>query len=261
MISIKSLYATSIYSSMFIYINFSIEDTVEDLTQYRFDLYRSNSPVDNFSLIHTNIIRFEFCDYCVDLSNPEIKYFYKIKIINTKTGKEFLSDVFTVDKEKEDEYTYYLQELYNMYLDTVINNNELLLIKKIRTGQRCDCYDDIRSSSSFGDKCKKCWGTGYLGGYYPPIKIMANFFNTAGAQEEMAPTGTIETKSSIQLWTPAFPIIQENDIILDTTTNQRSRVMSVRPSIKNGKVIRQTLEMIKIPEGELIYRMPIEDRK
>lgn len=258
MISTKDLKATSIYSSHFIYISFSIEDTTEDISKYRFDLYRSNSPTDNFNLIHTNILRFEFCDYSVNLLNPEIKYFYKIKTINLSTGKETFSDVFSVIDKKGDEYTYYLQELYDLYLDAVINNSELLLIKKIRTGQRCDCYDDVRNSSSEGNKCRKCWGTGYVGGYYSPIKIMANFYNTQGEQEEMIATGTIETKSPIQLWVPAFPIVQENDILLDTSTNQRSKVMSVRPSIKNGKVIRQTLEISKIPEGDLIYRMPID---
>lgn len=255
MIQFKELKASNRLSIDFINVQFSIEDTVEDLTNYRFDLLRSNSQSGPFEIVMTSIQGFECNDYSVNLLNPEIKYFYKVRAFDFKNDEELMSDIFSTPSATNDNYSYYLDNIYNQYLD-IINNSEVYLLKRMRTGELCECYDDIRGSRK-SDKCTSCFGTGYKGGFYQPIKMKVNYFNTASKSEEMISAGSFENQTPVQFWTINYPIIQENDIIVDTLTGQRSTVMNWQPSYKNGYLIRQTVQVTKIPESSIFYKIPL----
>lgn len=256
MISFKELKADASFGVDFINISFSLEDTVEDLTRYRFDLYMSLAENGDFKVIYCDIKNFEFNDYSANLLNEEIHQYYKIKAVNLDTNEFIFSDFFSTPSINADNYSYYLNFVYNVYLDNVTNNRKMYLLKRIRSGERCECYDDVRGSRE-ADRCTICFGTGFKGGYYPPIPIKVNFANASSLTEGMNPSGTTQEESQVQFWTVGYPLIQENDIIVDTMTKDRATVMSWQPSYKNGFLLRQTISMNKIPEASLFYKIPI----
>lgn len=257
MISFDELVADTKFGVDFVNITFTIKDTSEDITPYVFDLYRSNAESDNFELISSNVQNFEFNDYTVNLLNPEIKYYYKVKATNKNTQEYIFSKPFTFNSAGEDNYTFFFDHLYRMYLDRVINNKPMLLLKRKRCGQLCDCFDDVRRSSR-ADTCTRCFGTNYVGGFFPPVKILVNYYNTSGESEAFQASGTFREKQPLQFWTVNYPVIQENDMVIDTLTKDRYTVMNVQPSYKNGYLIRQVMQIAQIPKASILYRVPID---
>ena len=256
MIEFKDLKATTAYGVDFINITFSLEDTIEDLTRYRFDVYRSYAESGNFSVVFCNIQNFEFNDYSVNLLNPEVHEYYKIKAVNLDTNEFIFSEMFSTPYVNPDNYSYYLNSIYSTYLNDVVNGREMYLLKRIRNGELCICYDDVRGSRK-ADRCLICFGTGYKGGYFSQIPIKVNFANVSSITEGMNPAGTFEETSQVQFWTLGYPLIQENDVIVDSLTKERSKVVRWDPSYKDGLLLRQTITVDKLPEASLYYKIPI----
>lgn len=257
MIKLSNLKATRVIDKGFIEITFAIEDTSENLSNYQFDLLRANASNGNFKVIHTNILNLKCIDYSANLFNHEIKYFYKIRIRNIKERLHQDTDYFTPFTVDEDEYSFTISHIYNTYLDVAISNSDFLLSKRMKTGQLCDCYDDVRNSSYEGE-CLNCFGTNFKGGFYPAISFKLCFFNSPSYQEEMAPSGTFESQSPLQAWTSNYPVIQEGDIVTDTRTNTKFTVVNWQPSHKNGMLIRQTFQIAKLPESSILNKIPLK---
>lgn len=255
MIQFKELKASNRLSIDFINIQFTIEDTVEDLTNYRFDLLRGHAESDIFQTVMTGIQAFECNDYSVNLKNPEVRYLYRIRAFNFKTGEELISEIIETPPAPQDNYSFFFDNIYSQYLD-IIDNKEVYLLKRMRTGELCECYDDVRGSRK-GDKCTCCFGTGYKGGFYPPIKMKVVFLNAPSKTEEMTTSGSFEGDSPFQIWTTNYPLIQESDIIVNGLTGERCTVTSWQPSYKNGYLIRQTAQLDKLPETSIFCKIPI----
>lgn len=256
MIQFKDFDVRTDFGFEFINIKFSIEDTIKDLSVYRFDLYRACAVTDEFELIYSNIQDFECNDYTANLLNDEIIYYYKIKATNFLTDESIVSDIIPTFKNKSDNYSYFITEVYNIYLDDVIDNDEILLLKRKRTGELCDCFDDVRGSR-YGDKCTSCFGTGYKGGFYPSSKMKVCYLNAESIQEEMDIKGTFKQNSPRQFWTSNYPLIQEGDIIVDTLTSEKYTVGNWQPSYKNGFLIRQTVQITRLPEASIFNKIQI----
>lgn len=244
----------------FVNITFAIDDTSEDISKYKFSLYRSFACNGDFELVLDNILEFECNDYSAYTNNPEILHFYKILVTDTKTGKSEMSAEFTTPSAPQDQYAFYLCNIYDTYLESVIDNPTFYLLKRIRMGEVCECFDDVRGTSSDQDRCPICFGMGYKGGFFKSIPIKLNLQNAQSKQEEMHIAGTVENKSPIQAWTSGYPIIQEGDMIVDTLHGDRFIVMSWQPSYKTGYLIRQSIQMIDVQESSLLYSVPLKNR-
>jgi hypothetical protein len=59
-------------------VTFSCEDTIEDLSLYRFDISRSESPEGPFTSIVSDVNAFEYLDETVNLYRPAVQYYYQI---------------------------------------------------------------------------------------------------------------------------------------------------------------------------------------
>lgn len=240
-----------------IFIQFTIKDTTESLSNYKFTLLKSNFPDDNFTPIIDHIEEFECFDYDINLYNADIHYFYKIRITNLITGEKRDSFVFGLNETLDDEYGFYLSELYSIYLDAAINNSPMILLKKKRTGEICGCFDDIRNTSR-ASKCTNCFNAKYSGGYYNPVDIRVCFLNAPVENERMDHSGIVSDDTPIQMWTGNYPIIQQGDILVDKVTGTRFIVTTSQQSLKNKTTLRQTLQIDRIPESDVIYKLKIE---
>ena len=256
MIQFKNVFIKTDFGLDFVNIRFEIEDTREDLFNYQFDLYSSEAVNGDFELIHSNIQDFECNDYTANLLNDEIMHYYKIKATNLKTGESVESEIVSLISAQDDNYSYYIKEVYDMYLSSVVNNEEVVLFKRKRTGELCDCFDDIRGSR-LSDKCTSCFGTGYKGGFYPAIKIHVCYLNTESAQEGMDIKGTFKENSPLSFWTSNYPLIEEGDIIGNISTGDKYTVASWQPSYKNGYLIRQTVRTERLPGSSIFSKIPL----
>lgn len=255
MIDVKNIDISDKFGLEYLYITFSINDTTDPIEKYIFNLYRSNNQSAAFSMIASDLPEFKHKDYAVNLYNPMINYYYKVEIIDKETKESSFSPEFQFKKGVPDKFALAILDIESKYLNYVIDNDEMILLQKKRTGQICDCYDDVRKTSN-NSHCEKCFGTGYVGGYYSPQRIKVNFYNAPSKQFKYSPTENVQDLSTIQLWTPNFPLIENEDILIDKN-NVRYIVISNNPTIKNYYIIRQILAMQMIPKYNVIYEYKV----
>ena len=243
------------FSEGFMYVTFEIANTTENLSDYQFDILRSDASNGEFEYVGINIKNFEFKDYSVNLLNDALEYYYKIRITNKLTDESYDTDVEKTMTYNSEKYFSYLKIMNKMYLEDVIANPPVKYLKKKRFGQYCECYDDVREKST-KQNCTKCYGTKFDGGYYPPIDIYVNYMSSPTKPENMSVTGTTIEETPMQLWTGDFPVISQGDVIV-LHNGFRYRVISWASTDKGEKTLRQILQVQKIPYSDVIYKFPV----
>lgn len=256
MIKVKDILLSSEYSVDFIYAEIVLEDTFENLSDYAFYLLKANSINGPYVVISSDMPDFSFRDYDVNLSNSHIKYYYKVRAINSSSGEEYLSEPYMLDVGPTDDITFYISSVYDTYLDVVVGNEPMKVMNRMHTGQLCDqCYDDVRGRSQ-DSSCPLCHGAGYVGGYYPPKDIMVSYAGPETEEQEATPSGIADKKSPNSLWAPAFPPVRNEDILVDSN-NLRYVVAGVQISKKKFRPIRQLLRVVPIPKSSPVYQIPV----
>lgn len=257
MLEVSKISISQKFSSKFLFIEFEINNTMEDINEYQFDILRSDAYNGKYEVVASDVKNFCFKDYSVNLINPTIEYFYKIRIIDKVTNEISESDVKKLTLKSDDNYITYLNYINNKYLNDVIADDKLKLLKRKRFGTYCECYDDVREKSSKAN-CTMCYGTKFTGGYFPPIDISVNYLNSPNLSEELDVKGISQVGTPVQFWTTSFPIIHQGDIIV-LPDNSRCKVVSWANSEKNNVSLRQMVTIQKIPESDVIYKYPIEE--
>jgi hypothetical protein len=257
MIEIKTISVTDQFGLNSLVIDFTIADTSEDISGYNFSLYKSNHQTQPYYFVKGNITDFTYRDFAVNLYDISINYYYKVRITEIATGETKLSDVYGEYKSAvADVHALGIVEIHQTYLENIITN-KMTLLKKKRTGQVCTCFDTIRRRSN-PVNCEICYGTRYTGGYYSPYEIYANFLNPPTKIEYFAQNDVGEWEGTpLQLWTQNYPLIQVQDIIIDKNSNIRYIVTNCHPSYMNRYLIRQTFQMQRLPDSNVVYQFAI----
>ena len=257
MVDIKTIAVTDQFGLNSLVVDFSVGDTSEELTNYRFDLYKANHQTQTYFLVQADIKDFTYRDFAVNLYNISINYYYKVKVTDLTTNETKLSDIYSEYKSaRADVHALGIVEIHEIYLENIVTN-KMLLLKKKRTGQVCSCFDSVRRRSN-PVSCVLCYGTKYSGGYYPPYEIYTNFLNPPTRIEYFAQNDVGEWEGTpLQLWTQNYPLVQVQDIIIDRMNNIRYVVSNCHPSYMNFYLIRQTFEIQRLPDSNVVYKYPI----
>jgi hypothetical protein len=88
MLKLKDIDVLTDFKEDYLLVKFDFEPTRQAISNYSFNIYRSNLPDSDYELIEENINPFEYIDYTVNLSKSSAVYFYKIEIINKLTGEK-----------------------------------------------------------------------------------------------------------------------------------------------------------------------------
>lgn len=259
MIKITSVVATPNFNKRCMYVTFEIANTMESLTEYQFDVLRSDASNGDFELIAINVRDFQCEDYSANLANQELQYYYKIRVTDKVTDETVESDVASTMTYSENEYVTYLRHINKIYLEDIINSPKVKYLKKKKFGQYCsECYDDVREKPR-KQNCTCCYGTKFEGGYYTPIEISINHLvDSSAKQENLGMTGINTEEGPIQLWTAEFPIISPGDVLV-FRNGTRFRVITWTSSDRAEQTLRQTIQAQKIPSSDIIYKFPIQE--
>ncbi len=254
MIRVKEITTSSMFGNEFIHIEFFLEPTREDTSLYQFDLHRSNDSATGFEMIAEDLEEFQYDDE-VDLFNIAIPFYYKVVVTKKSTGQTSESAVYRHLAEAHDSYAFYIIHLTKHNARVTVGNQRLKLLSRKKTGTMCPaCYDEIRRRPQ--ENCETCFNTGFSGGFYSPKDVMAVYHNAPGLFEKFSPSSVAEEKSQVQMWTPNYPLIHVNDILVDQQ-NTRYIVTNFQPSIKQFHLIRQTIQMQMIPKTSLLYKFSV----
>lgn len=256
MVDINNISVSDHFGTSYLQITFDVADSYVDLRNYIFNLYRSHVPDTDFTMIAGDIENFEYLDYDVNLFDMYSNYFYKVEVIDRDNqNKKSLSSVYGEYKgHRPDHESATIIHIHDTYLKTTIKN-KMILLKRKRFGQICNCYDTIRKRSNPVD-CSDCYGTSFFGGYYTPRAIYVNFFNVPGHSESFVYSNVSEEESPLQLWTSNHPLVQPQDILVDIE-NGRHIVSSAQRTKKNYYILRQILQINKLPKSNIVYNFDL----
>ena len=236
-------------------ITFDIDAYSGNPSDYTFDLYRSHNEETPYLLISQDIKNMEVIDNTLDLDDEFLRYFYKLKANNKKTGEESWSDVFKYTHNKDTREVEAIVHELQTYLEYVIKNDSINIAKRVRSGAKCSCYDPVRKKPDAN--CKLCLGSGYSGGYTVSKSVLTNFFTpTTRVQVNTDMNTREEDGNPISGWILNYPIITVGDVVIKST-NERYIVNSVQISKMRDFIFRQTYSMTKLPGGHPAYLIEV----
>lgn len=260
MIKIKEINVIGNLGLEFLLVKLIMEDTEESLSDYTFNIYRSSSPEDGFEIIASDIQEpYEFLDTSVNLYKNNIRFYYKVEIINKISLISSMPDIYgEIYQRKPDEVSGFIIH-NNKILLNVIDNDPIWILQKKRHGQKCtNCWDDIRRQVTMNN-CPVCLESGYVGGYYKPIQVNMSYSSSPSSrQSEVAIEEIYSSIEPISIWIANYPIVEAGDIVVDVYNN-RYIIMRVVNTTKNKyHLLRQVITMQKIPRGNVAFQIPMD---
>ena len=153
---------------------------------------------------------------------------------------------------------YYFNEIRSRNLWILQNDGEpMILLKKKYTGTPCPLIDDADGSDQCPrplDKEHPCYGTGFVGGYYPSLQIMARRIN----QQRTIPLNEVGIEMDMRptLWTIYTPRITEGDILIDRE-NRRWEVTDVHRYHWRELITHQNFQVMLKKPTDIIYKIPV----
>lgn len=229
-------------------------DQPHEIFDYDFYVSRSgDSPEGPYTTI-AGPLRDQYLlrDVQVSLLHKWRQYYYKIKIVHRPTGKErefgpTASSIPARNLEAAE-----IIRLEDVLFRNFVGRKCWLFISRT-FGPQCSCYDYTLGRKTVANH-RPCFGTGYLGGFLPPIEIYL----------QIDPPGKNHTITSLQEIQPqdtqarmiSFPPVSPDDTIVESE-NIRWRVIKVSHTERARTPVRQELTIHRIPIGDIEYDLPI----
>lgn len=159
--------------------------------------------------------------------------------------------------------------------DRMLNREEVLLdqvgepvilLKRIWNGQTCSCSDSRRMHPKVRS-CKKCFGTGYVGGYEqydylrrPDKRIMVMFGDTT-EDLKLSSQAHLEQEYKPNCWTLPNPAIRDRDLLVRFDFNNDIEFIYEVLNITKDKLFyrhytRQRLALQRMDKTDIIYTIP-----
>lgn len=231
------------------------DEDMHEIFNYHFFILRAgDSPQGPYEQIGGPFLdTYSFRDVQVSLLHKWREYFYKLKIIDRRTGESLESDPVSHGDPPPD-----------LLAAEIIRQEDMLwreyagrrcwLFPKRTFGPRCTCWDPIQNRVKRGNHLP-CFGTGFLGGFMSPIECWVQIDpNPKQSQHlsigELQPGDTTARASS-------YPPISPHDILVETE-NRRWRVMTVGGTERLRTAVHQEFSLHEIPRGDIEYALPIK---
>jgi len=122
-------------------------------------------------------------------------------------------------------------------------------------GPMCSCYDGDTYKQPKGD-CLICFGTGFVGGYEGPYDVVFAPDDADRSVEQQQNGSTVT--HSYEVWTGPSPLFTQRDFIVKLN-GERYSIGGVRMPTNRGMVLQQHFNIGHIDEGDIRYRVPIDN--
>lgn len=238
-----------------ILLSWSIADTTEDIGLFRFSVGRSNSPAGPFEAISPDLVNvFQFVDLAQQMKSNTRKFYWQLTITDVRGGVvksepaslEGAPDFFLLEIRKRND----------LYLRRYVGLPAAVFIRRT-FGQRCPkCFDSLKQREKISS-CLVCFGSGYVGGYYPQINTRVNF-SPSPEMVQLLETGETQANQS-QLWLSNYPELSPRDMIVEFPEMKRWRVVTVGKTERLRATSRQIASVKEITRSDIEYQFPVTE--
>lgn len=246
-------------------IRWELEPTAQDLRNLRFFVDRGESPTELHQLQATSegVLATEvqeFVDYTPNLLDLHKVYYYRVRAVefsgNTPV-QTFYSEPSTFDGNLDLVALYVVEE--HIFLHRWVSGVPAMIYKKKRDGQYCpECWDTVLKRVTKSN-CTTCYGTGKLGGFYPPVEAWMNF-EPDPKVAQVAEWGARQTSQTDIQYTN-YPLLSDGDVIVELKPNKFWKVSNVRYPEKNRTLMLQIVRLDAVNSSDIEYKVEVSEDK
>lgn len=134
------------------------------------------------------------------------------------------------------------------------------LCKRRNYGEQCSECTDEHTGKVIDPDCGTCYGTGIVGGYYPPVEVFVDQNPDKVVRKLTQDQGML--KDSISSWRVlAYPRFETNDFFVDASQNLRYKIQPQVQTVGHisGIPIVQQVEVKLEERHSPIYEFPVTD--
>lgn len=239
-----------------ILLSWSIGDTQENLGYFRFTLGRANSPGGPFEAISPDLVNlFQFIDVAEQMKSNWRKFYWQLTITDSRGGDPFRSPVASTEGDP-DFFLLEIRRRNDLYLRRYVGVPAAVLIRKT-FGQRCpQCFDQVKMRERISS-CLTCFGSGYIGGYFPQVNSFVNF-SPSPEMVQLIETGERQ-ENQTNLWLSNYPELSPRDMIVEFPEQKRWRVVTVGKTERLRATSRQIAQVKEINRSDVEYKFPVTE--
>lgn len=253
------------------FVQWDVRDAVES-GEYKFDVYRSGWNEGPWDLIASGLTnQYAFVDRLTApfaATSEEVlrpnqlalyrPFWYRV-VVTSPSGKtaEVIDDYHPRDEGALNDLKmnqYQRKALRDFRLSLKFNGTKCFILKRRHWGVRCDCTDK-KTREIVRSSCKKCWGTGIVGGYWNPHVTYArrNVTTNASAVTPQGKSDTTDTK----FWMPDYPSLECDDVIVFLRDKSRWRIDQTVGTEIRLQPVHQVVSAQVIDRSNILYTLPV----
>lgn len=241
-------------------VSWELEKTTQNLSNLYFEVWRGESPSELIKVSSDPIpagARPEFIDTTAKLKMAGKFYYYQViakEMVGGIAVQEFQSKLETWDGDQDYVSQYIIDE--HLFAYEHVHGVPVFIYPKKKEGDRCtNCWDKVLKRVTIS-KCQTCYGTGFMGGYYPPMPAWVDI-NPDPANAQVMEFGVREPSQTDIAFTN-FPILQLGDVILELDAFMFWRVVAVRSSEKNRTITLQFARVDQVNRSDIENQLIVD---
>ena len=242
-----------VYNLDYLVVNWAVKPSAEDISLYRFSVWRSDSPDADFAMVCDGLQNtFSYKDTSVDLYSKWRKFFYKIQLYLATDPATIVTSLVESNSTKPDPIALEIVRRNNLVLKNFVGVPSYVFIRRT-WGQRCsNCWDPIKQRKTQSN-CSICYNTGFVGGFFDPVSVNINY----NPSPEMVRHANFEQQiDNTTAWMSNYPPISPKDIIVENG-RKRWRVVQVNHTEKKRLVLHQIFSLTQVNLNDIEYKLLI----
>ncbi len=241
-------------------ITWELAPTLQDVSKLTFHIFRGMSPSELKQITAAPIrggTLYEYVDYSVNLHDLDKDYAYEVRAYADSGAVVSKHQTSTMD-DLDMVGLHIVEE--NMFLHRWVQGTPLFIFKKRKDGGNCDeCWDTVLKRVT-KSSCLTCFGTGRVGGFYPPMEAWGTI-DPNPKNDQVADWGRAEPNQTMLHFTN-YPLLDEGDVVFEVGNAQLWRITSVQFPEKNRVVLLQMAALSAVHISDVEYKLqPSDDRK
>jgi hypothetical protein len=118
-------------------------------------------------------------------------------------------------------------------------------------GIPCSCTEDKTDPDFMGSSnCSLCFGTGIIGGYYPPIEMYIRF-NATPSKDFKGTIRGLTVNQTYDAWTVIPPFLREKDLVVRKIDGKRWEIKDVQESFFRGAPLKQLFSLSLLSPNDI----------
>lgn len=246
-------------------IRWEIEPTAQNLSSLKFYVDRTLSPNEWEQLNAEPVSAFgvyEYVDYSATITDLHKIYYYRVRAVEESAEglvlQTFTSKENTWDGDLDLVSLYIVEE--HLFAHRWVYGVPAMVFKKKADSAYCPACWDTVLKRVIRSNCTTCFGTGRIGGYFPPIDVWMSFEPDPKMEEVTELKLKQHSRTTAQFTN--YPLLTPDDMIVELKPNRYWKVASVQYTEKNRTIFLQFPQLSAVNLTDVEYLVPVpEDRR